>query len=82
MTITQYLGTGATSRGRMTITAALNTRVAIPPYLRDAADKAAVIKGVENVQKYFAPIANLTWIRPSPGQVSTMKSCVPSLVLF
>ncbi|RWA05321.1 hypothetical protein EKO27_g9788 [Xylaria grammica] len=71
MTITQYLGTGAKSRGRMTITAALNTRVATSPYLSDPNDKAAVIKGLENVQKYFAPIANLTWVRPEPEQNAT-----------
>ncbi|KAI0394499.1 cellobiose dehydrogenase [Xylariaceae sp. FL0594] len=68
MTITQYLGTGAQSRGRMVITPALNTRVATPPYLRDAADREAVIKGLENVQRYFGTIANLTWIRPAEGQ--------------
>lgn len=71
MTITQYLGTGAKSRGRMVITPALNTRVATSPYLSDAADKAAVIKGLENVQQYFAGIANLTWIRPAPEQNAT-----------
>ncbi|KAI8948354.1 cellobiose dehydrogenase [Xylaria longipes] len=71
MTITQYLGTGAKSRGRMTITASLNTRVATSPYLSDPADKAAVIQGLENVQKYFQPIANLTWIKPAPDQNAT-----------
>lgn len=71
MTITQYLGTGAKSRGRMTITPALNTRVAVSPYLSDAADKAAVTKGLENVQRYFQPIANLTWIRPAVNQTAT-----------
>jgi cellobiose dehydrogenase (acceptor) len=70
MTITQYLGTGSKSRGRMVITNALNTRVATSPYLNDAADKAAVIKGLENVQKYFQPISNLTWIRPAAGQTA------------
>jgi cellobiose dehydrogenase (acceptor) len=71
MTITQYLGTGAKSRGRMTITSALNTRVATSPYLNDAADKAAVIKGIENVQGYFNAIQNLTWVRPSNAQNAT-----------
>ncbi|KAI0162316.1 cellobiose dehydrogenase [Xylariaceae sp. FL1272] len=71
MTITQYLGTGAKSRGRMVITAALNTRVAVSPYLNDAEDKAAVIRGLEKVQGYFANIANLTWIRPEPEQNAT-----------
>ncbi|KAI0852835.1 putative cellobiose dehydrogenase [Daldinia vernicosa] len=71
MTITQYLGTGSTSRGRMVITPQLNTRVSIPPYLRDANDKAAVIEGLERVRKYFGPISNLTWVRPASNQTST-----------
>lgn len=71
MTITQYLGTGSTSRGRMVVTPQLNTRVSIPPYLRDANDKAAVIEGLERVRKYFQPISNLTWVRPASNQTST-----------
>ena len=70
MTITQYLGTGSTSRGRMVVTPQLNTRVSIPPYLRDANDRAAVIEGLERVRKYFQPIANLTWDRPASNQTS------------
>ncbi|KAI8632713.1 cellobiose dehydrogenase [Xylariaceae sp. FL1651] len=68
MTVTQYLGTGAKSRGRMTITTALNTRVSTSPYLNDANDKAAIITGLENLQRYLKPIQNLTWIRPGPSQ--------------
>ncbi|KAL7627901.1 hypothetical protein AAE478_002096 [Parahypoxylon ruwenzoriense] len=71
MTITQYLGTGSTSRGRMVITPQLNTRVSVPPYLREASDRAAVIDGLERVRKYFAPISNLTWVRPASNQTST-----------
>ncbi|KAI0011650.1 putative cellobiose dehydrogenase [Xylariaceae sp. FL0662B] len=71
MTITQYLGTGSTSRGRMTITPTLNTRVSTSPYLRDENDRAAVIKGLENVQNYFQPITNLTWIQPASNQTAT-----------
>ncbi|KAI1759566.1 putative cellobiose dehydrogenase [Hypoxylon sp. FL1150] len=71
MTITQYLGTGSTSRGRMVVTPQLNTRVSIPPYLRDATDKVAVIEGLERVRKYFAPISNLTWVRPVSNETST-----------
>ncbi|KAI1810818.1 cellobiose dehydrogenase [Poronia punctata] len=80
MTITQYLGTGAQSRGRMVITKALNTRVAVSPYLNDAEDKAAVIRGLEHVQEYFANIANLTWIRPEPGQnATTYVNSIPAI---
>ncbi|KAI1343501.1 putative cellobiose dehydrogenase [Xylariaceae sp. FL0016] len=71
MTITQYLGTGSQSRGRMTIGTTLNTRVSTPPYLHNDDDKLAVIKGLENVRKYFQPISNLTWIRPAANQTSS-----------
>ncbi|KAI1506028.1 cellobiose dehydrogenase [Biscogniauxia marginata] len=70
MTITQYLGTGSQSRGRMTIGKTLNTRVSTAPYLHNDDDRAAVIKGLENVRKYFAPIANLTWVHPASNQTA------------
>ena len=66
MTITQYLGTGSTSRGRMTITRQLNTVVSTPPYLRTDEDKAAVIKGLVNLQESLKD-AGFTWVNPKPG---------------
>lgn len=71
MTITQYLGTGAVSRGRMTLDSRLGTIVSTAPYLRDDNDKAAVIKGIENVQATFKNIPNLTWITPKAGVSAT-----------
>ncbi|KAK4651108.1 hypothetical protein QC762_611360 [Podospora pseudocomata] len=67
MTVTQYLGTGSTSRGRMTITRQLNTVVSTPPYLRTEHDKQAVVEGLISLQKSLANVANLTWITPRPG---------------
>ena len=64
MTVTQYLGTGSTSRGRLTITRQLNTIVSTPPYLRTENDKASVIQGLINLQEALKPVANLTWITP------------------
>ncbi|KAK4455359.1 cellobiose dehydrogenase [Podospora aff. communis PSN243] len=64
MTVTQYLGTGSTSRGRLTITRQLNTIVSTPPYLRTDNDKAAVVQSLINLQKVLEPVANLTWITP------------------
>ncbi|KAK4107520.1 GMC oxidoreductase [Canariomyces notabilis] len=69
MTITQYLGTGSLSRGRMTITRQLNTIVSTPPYLRDEHDKEAVIQGLINLQESLKGVANLTWITP-PSNVT------------
>lgn len=71
MTITQYLGTGATSRGRMTIQSNMNTRVLTPPYLRDRADKEAVIQGIEYMRGVLSKVQNLTWIVPTEGQNTT-----------
>ncbi len=67
MTITQYLGTGSVSRGRMTITRRLDTFVSTPPYLHDDFDKEAVVRGIENLLKTLSPVKNLTWIRPAPN---------------
>lgn len=71
MTITQYVGTGSTSRGRMAITPALTTRVSIAPYLRKAADKEAVVQGIEYIRNVLSQIHNLTWIAPPMNQSTT-----------
>lgn len=71
MTITQYVGTGTTSRGRMAITPALTTRVSIAPYLREAADKEAVVQGIEYIRGVLGQIQNLTWIQPIANQTTT-----------
>lgn len=77
MTVTQYLGTGSVSRGRMTITRQLNTRVTTPPYLRDEHDREAVIQGIINLRESLKGVANLTWITP-PSNV-TVEAFVDSV---
>ncbi|TQN64791.1 Cellobiose dehydrogenase, partial [Colletotrichum shisoi] len=67
ITISQYLGRGATSRGRMTINAALSTVVSTQPYLIDQNDVEAVIKGIENLQASLRGVPNLIWNFPPPG---------------
>ena len=67
MTVTQYLGTGSVSRGRMVITRQLNTVVSVPPYLRDPDDKAAVVQGLINLQESLRNVQGLTWVNPRPG---------------
>ncbi|WYZ41414.1 hypothetical protein EsH8_V_000309 [Colletotrichum jinshuiense] len=67
ITISQYLGRGATSRGRMTIQANLGTVVSTVPYLRDQNDVEAVIKGIENVQAALKNVPNLVWTFPAAG---------------
>ncbi|KAK5663896.1 hypothetical protein OQA88_105 [Cercophora sp. LCS_1] len=64
MTMSQYLGRGATSRGRMSITPSLGTIVSDIPYLKDPNDKAAVVQGIINVQNALKNVAGLTWNYP------------------
>jgi cellobiose dehydrogenase (acceptor) len=65
MTISQYLGRGATSRGRMTITPALTTVVSDVPYLKDPNDKEAVIQGIINLKAALNTVEGLTWTFPN-----------------
>lgn len=65
MVMSQYLGRGAVSRGRMTITSALNTVVSTLPYLNDDEDVEAVIKGIENLQDALANVEDLVWLSPT-----------------
>jgi cellobiose dehydrogenase (acceptor) len=71
MTITQYLGTGTVSRGRMTIQPNLNTRVITPPYLRDSHDTEAVIQGIDYIRSALSKIDGLTWVVPTKDQTTT-----------
>jgi len=68
ITMSQYLGRGAVSRGRMTITASLNTVVSTLPYLDDPNDVAAVIQGIKNLQAALKNVQNLTWTYPPANQ--------------
>lgn len=67
MTMSQYLGRGATSRGRTTITTGLSMVVSTLPYLHDKNDVAAVIQGIKNLQASLKSVANLTWTYPDPS---------------
>lgn len=71
MTLTQYLGTGSVSRGRLTINSQLKTVVSKSPYLNDDNDKAAVIQGVQNLRDALGKVSGLLFVRPSSGQSSS-----------
>ncbi len=84
MIMSQYLGRGSVSRGRMTITRRLDTFVSLPPYLHDDLDKEVVIRGIESVQEALKNVPNITWITPAPNQtvtqyVNSVRSHPPSL---
>ena len=66
ITMSQYLGRGALSRGRMTITPGLSTVVSDAPYLKDKNDVEAVIKGIENLQAALSGVEGLEWAQPPP----------------
>lgn len=68
ITISQYLGTGSTSRGRLAITSSLSMTVAEHPYLHDQNDVDAVIAGIEDLQKILSNVPNLTWSSPAPDE--------------
>ncbi|KAL5332947.1 hypothetical protein BJX70DRAFT_392562 [Aspergillus crustosus] len=65
ITITQYVGRGQTSRGRVTINSALNTVVSTLPWLTDENDTDAVIQGFERLQKSLKNVSDLTWEYPT-----------------
>lgn len=67
MTLSQYLGRGAVSRGRLNILPDLTIAVTQVPYLRDANDIAAVVQGIKNVQQALSGVKNLTWLQPAPN---------------
>ncbi|PHH55190.1 Cellobiose dehydrogenase [Ceratocystis fimbriata CBS 114723] len=79
MTLSQYLGRGATSRGRMTITPTLNTIVSDAPYLKDENDVKAVIQGIENVKKALSSVAGLTFALPASN--TTVADFVNNMVV-
>ena len=79
MTMSQYLGRGSVSRGRMTITPALDTVVSTAPYLHDEHDKQAVIQGIKNLQASLAGIKGLKWVLPPPN--STVEDYVNNVSL-
>ncbi|KAI1389821.1 uncharacterized protein F4822DRAFT_442940 [Hypoxylon trugodes] len=70
MIMSQYLGRGQVSRGRMTINSGLSTVVSTPPYLRDPNDKAAVIKGIENLRNALSSVKDLEFRFPSTNQTT------------
>ncbi|RYP93295.1 hypothetical protein DL770_000584 [Monosporascus sp. CRB-9-2] len=79
MTMSQYLGRGAKSRGRMTITPALTTVVSTNPYLRDENDVQAVIQGIKSVKNALKDVPDLVWNHPSENQ--TVEDYVNSMLV-
>jgi cellobiose dehydrogenase (acceptor) len=91
MVISQYLGRGAVSRGRMIISQGLNTVVSIVPYLSNNNDLEAVIQSLENVARTLTsrvPSLKIEWpvsgtsIRDHVKNVSQLHIMDPELALI
>ncbi|RFU33237.1 hypothetical protein B7463_g3098, partial [Scytalidium lignicola] len=67
MTLAQYLGRGATSRGRTTIGLGLNMVVSTLPWLQNSGDTEAVVKSIEHVVAAMKTVTGLTWLQPPPN---------------
>ncbi|PFH51659.1 hypothetical protein AMATHDRAFT_58825 [Amanita thiersii Skay4041] len=63
-TITTYLSTGLTSRGRIGIDAALTARPLVNPWLVDPVDKAVLLQGINEVLSTVKSVPGLTLITP------------------
>lgn len=63
-TITLYLSTGITSRGRIGIDAALSAKPIVNPWFVDPVDKEVLLQGINDVVAGIKTVANLTMITP------------------
>ncbi|KAF9447344.1 hypothetical protein P691DRAFT_821966 [Macrolepiota fuliginosa MF-IS2] len=63
-TITVYLSTGITSRGRIGIDAALTARALVNPWFTDPVDKQVLIQGINDVLSTVRNVSGLTLITP------------------
>ncbi|KAJ8120943.1 hypothetical protein O1611_g10229 [Lasiodiplodia mahajangana] len=79
MIMSQYLGRGSTSRGRMTIRQGLDTFVSDPPYLKDENDKLAVITSIDGLRKTLSSYTGLKFSFPASNQ--TAKEYVDGIVV-
>ncbi|KAF8154680.1 cellobiose dehydrogenase [Crassisporium funariophilum] len=64
MTITTYLSTGITSRGRIGIDAALTARPLVNPWFVDPIDKEVLIQGINDLIANIKSVPGLTMITP------------------
>lgn len=70
ITLSAYLGTGMTSRGRLGISSTLTTSILTAPYKRTEGDIVAIVKGVDNMITAAKKISGVTLLYPSPTQTA------------
>ncbi|KAH8806689.1 hypothetical protein DL96DRAFT_1698942 [Flagelloscypha sp. PMI_526] len=64
MTITSYLSTGITSRGRIGIDAGLTAKPLVTPWFTDPVDKAVLLKALKDLVSSIRSVPGLTLITP------------------
>ncbi|KAF9524951.1 cellobiose dehydrogenase [Crepidotus variabilis] len=74
MTITVYLSTGVTSRGRIGIDAALKAYPIVNPWFTDPVDKAVLLQGINDLVANIPKVSGLTMI--TPDNTTTVKAYV------
>ncbi|KAL2833136.1 hypothetical protein BJY01DRAFT_253629 [Aspergillus pseudoustus] len=79
ITISQYVGRGQTSRGKLSINSGLNTVVSTLPWLTDENDVDAVVQGLQRVRQSLANVTGLTWAYPTSN--TSISDYVASLPL-
>lgn len=68
MTISQYLGRGNKSKGRLTINGNLGIVVSDAPYLKNAGDTKAVVQGIKNIINALKKDPKITVVMPPANQ--------------
>lgn len=81
MVISQYLGRGKTSKGRITINAGLTMSVTELPYVNTPGDVAAIVQGIKNLKAVIAKNPKLTMKFPTASQsVEEFVAAYPNTV--
>lgn len=65
MVLSQYLGRGKTSRGRITITPSLTMTISEQPFVNTPGDIAAIVQGIKNLKEVVAKSPKLTMKFPT-----------------
>ncbi|KAF9525707.1 cellobiose dehydrogenase [Crepidotus variabilis] len=74
MTITVYLSTGVTSRGRIGIDAAMKALPLVDPWFTDPIDKEVLLQGLNDIVANIPKVSGLTMI--TPDNTTTVKDYV------
>ncbi|KAK0463351.1 hypothetical protein IW261DRAFT_1625625 [Armillaria novae-zelandiae] len=73
-TITAYLSTGLTSRGRIGIDAALTARALVNPWFTDEIDREVLLQGLQEIVSTMPQVSGMTMI--TPDNTTTMEDYV------